>query len=300
MDHKKTHHESRDDTERVEPSELLEDCWFFGNSLHRKSRMIRSLSEPCTSSDFAGEENSPGKSYEETYRSIEKLSISERKIDRPSLIKAPSVPSTLERQDQKSDPQRSKRSNKNKKSSRGGLNRAPSLPISLEPEEYQDEETEFSMGKLIRQASMKNSDTLPPRTHSTNKSSTPSPSITRQRSRRIPEVESSKIEGSEETIRPQRPINQLKSHKSLIDLESKELQGFKELGFDFDEKRDITQEDEGKSTGARRSYLSESWGAQSYSAPPVPRWGGKRAAEDVKAQIKFWARAVASNVRQEC
>ncbi|GER29200.1 hypothetical protein STAS_05032 [Striga asiatica] len=316
------------DTNRVEPSELLEDCWFFGNSLHRKSRMFRSLSEPCTSSDFAIDENSPGKSYEETYRSIEKLSINERKIERPSLIKAPSVPSTLERKDQKSDPQRSKRSNKNRKSSRGGLNRAPSLPISLEPEEFQDEEVEFSMGKLIRQASMKNSDTLPPRTHSTNKSLTPSPSITRQRSRRVPELESGKIEGSEETIRPQRLINQLKSHKSLIDLEY-EVQGFKDLGFDFDdkelspkvismipalqEKRDIIKEDEGKSARARRPYLSESWGAQSYSAPPVPswgaqsyspppvpRWGGKRPAEDVKAQIKFWARAVASNVRQEC
>ncbi|GER35965.1 hypothetical protein STAS_12277 [Striga asiatica] len=103
---------------------------------------------------------------------------------------------------------------------------------------------------------MKNSDTLPPRTHSTNKSS--------------------KIEGSEESIRPQRPINQLKSHKSLINLEYEELQGFKDLGFDFDEKelspkvistipalqekRDIIKEDEGKSARARRPYLSESWG----------------------------------------
>ncbi|GER37569.1 hypothetical protein STAS_13974 [Striga asiatica] len=100
------------------------------------------------------------------------------------------------------------------------------------------------MGKLIRQTSMKNSDTLPPRTHSTNKA----PS----------------------------PINQLKSHKSLIDLEYEELQGFKDLGFDFDEKelspkvissilalqekRDIIKEDEGKSARARRPYLSESWG----------------------------------------
>ncbi|CAA0816330.1 Unknown protein [Striga hermonthica] len=287
MDQNNTHHESRDDAERVEPGELFEDCWFFDNLLHRKSRMLRSLSEPCTSSNYAHDENSPGKSYEETYRSIEKLSICDRKTERRSLIKA---------QDQKIDPRRSKRSNKNKKSSRC-LNRAPSLPTSLEPEEFEDDEIEFSMGKLIRQASMNYSDTLPPRAHST-KRLTPSPSITRH-----------KIKGSEELTRPQRPTNQLRKQRSSIELESEEFQGFKDLGFEFDDeelavisglrdKKDI-QEDEGKSTRARRPISAEAWSAQSRSAPPV-MWGGKRSTEDVKAQIKFWARAVASNVRQEC
>ncbi|GER53446.1 hypothetical protein STAS_30956 [Striga asiatica] len=296
MDHNNTHHESRDDTERVEPGELFEDCWFFDNLLHRKSRMLRSLSEPCTSSNYGQDENLPEKSYEETYRSIEKLSIRDRKTEGKSLIK-----------DQKIVPQRSKRSNKNKKSSRC-LNRAPSLPTSLEPEEFEDDEIEFSMGKLIRQASMNYSDTLPPRAHST-KILTPSPSMTRQRSIIKPEVEGSKIEGTEKITRPQRPTNQLRKQRSVIELESEEFQGFKDLGFDFDEeelsmiwglsdKKDI-QEDEGKSSRVRRLHSSEAWSAQSRSAPPV-MWGGKRSTEDVKAQIKFWARAVASNVRQEC
>lgn len=115
-------------------------------------------------------------------------------------------------------------------------------------------------------------------------------------------------------VKPQTPINKLKTQKSLIDLESEELQGFKDLGFDFDKKElspdvisiipglqenKIIREDEQK-TQTRRPYLSEAWEATPPSAPPVPRWGGKRSTDDMKAQIKFWARAVASNVRQEC
>ncbi|KAI3466085.1 hypothetical protein Pfo_022748 [Paulownia fortunei] len=304
-------HESKDDSEKVEPGELLEDCWFFGNLLHRKSRMLRSFSDPCTSSNY-GQEVLAGKSYEETYESIKKLPGHDE-FARPNLIRAPSVPSSLERQDQKpttkeSDPQKSRSS---RKTSSNSLVRAPSLPTSLETEEFQDEEIEFSMGKLIRQASLNYSDTLPPRKHAA-KGVTPSSSISRHRSRRKPELESIKLEGLEE-IGPQRPMNQLKTQKSLSDLESQELQGFKDLGFDFDKKelspnvisiipglqeKKRIQEDEEKNT--RRPYLSEAWGAQSSSAPPFPKWGGKRSTEDMKAQIKFWARAVASNVRQEC
>lgn len=123
-----------------------------------------------------------------------------------------------------------------------------------------------------------------------------STSLTRQKSRRNSAPEETRS-------------NQLRTQKSLKDLEIEELQGFKDLGFDFDdkdlsskvasivpalqEKKRVDEYEE------RRPYLSEAWMAHS-SAPPVPRWGGKRSTEDMKAQIKFWARAVASNVRQEC
>lgn len=46
-------------------------------------------------------------------------------------------------------------------------------------------------------------------------------------------------------------------------------------------------------------YFSETWHGES-SAPPIPKWVDKRSNKDMKAQIKFWARAVASNVRAEC
>ncbi|KAL3636894.1 hypothetical protein CASFOL_019193 [Castilleja foliolosa] len=286
------HNESKDEYERVEPGELLDDCWFFGNLLHKSPRMLRSLSDPCSSSNYI-QENLPGQSYEETYESIKKLSVrDDDEIIRPNLIKAPSVPSSLEK--------RSKRTNR-KKSSSKNLLRAPSLPSSLETEELQDDEIEFSMGKLIRQASMNYSDTLPPRTHSSTKGLTRSCSISRHRSRRKPELESIPIEGLNE------------SRRSLIYLESEELQGFKDLGFEIDEKvlspngisripglqekKKIEEDEEGSS---RRPYLSEKWGAQSHSAPPVPTWISKRSTEDMKAQIKYWAREVGSNVRQEC
>lgn len=121
----------------VEPGELLEDCWFFGNT-KSKSRMLRSFSDPCSSSNFAG-----SCSYEETYESINKLSR-----DRTTATKE-------------------RRSNR-KASTRNSLVRAPSLPTSLETddfdEEEEEEEMEFSMGKLIRQASLNYSHARPPRT----------------------------------------------------------------------------------------------------------------------------------------
>lgn len=107
------------------------------------------------------------------------------------------------------------------------------------------------------------------------------------------------------------PMNQLKSQMSFKELESEELQGFKDLGFDLDKKElspNVVRiipglQEKVEENRTARPYLSEAWAAHS-SAPPVPRWGGKRptvrSTEDMKAQIKFWARAVASNVRQEC
>ncbi|KAL2944408.1 Protein translocase subunit SecA [Bienertia sinuspersici] len=119
-----------------------------------------------------------------------------------------------------------------------------------------------------------------------------------------------------------------KSEKSLSDLEVEELQGFKDLGFSFDNQElspSVTQilpalqrrasldsnnnnnVDNNNNIGkVRRPYLSESWQKSSYyhySPPPVPKWSDPKessSSDDMKAQIKFWARAVASNVRQEC
>ena len=116
----------------------LEESWFFGNLLETKSksRMVRSLSDPCSSS--SGE-----KSYEETYETIKKLESRRRSSNRKSSSK--------------------------KKS---GLARAPSLPTSLESrDDEEEEEVEFSMGKLIRQASL-NTRLPPPPQIASNKVST--------------------------------------------------------------------------------------------------------------------------------
>ncbi|KAL3821221.1 hypothetical protein ACJIZ3_007126 [Penstemon smallii] len=275
-----------DDIEKIEPEEVWEDCWFFGNLLDRKTRMLRSLSDPCTSSKSF---NLPEKSYEETYESIEKLPVRKQVSN---LIRASSMSPSVERKDETQTPTSKVRSKSKKKTSSNKLLRAPSLPASLGTEE--DEEIEFSMGKLIRQASLNNSNILPPRTHAS-KSVTPSSSITKQRSRRKQELESLKLE----------------TQKSFNDLDQyEELRGFKDLGFGVD-KKDLStnaavnaipgsqenkrvEEYDEEEKMKRRPYFSSS------SAPPVPKWGAKKSREDMKAQIKFWARAVASNVRQEC
>lgn len=114
-----------DDHEQA--GELLEQGWFFGNLLQTKSnsksssRMLRSFSDPCSSSNF------PGKSYEETYETIKKGTktnkSSSRKTASSSLVRTPSLPTTLD-----------------------------------------EEELEFSMAKLIRQASLNTRPLpLPPR-----------------------------------------------------------------------------------------------------------------------------------------
>lgn len=162
----------KDDGGKVGPEELLEECWFFSNLLDRKTRMLKTSSDPRTSSNHS-QENLPGKSYEETYESIKKVPAGHDECWQSNLtIRAPSMPPCMEKQDNNpttegSDPGRRKL---NSKTSSRKLLRAPSLPTSLgAAEEFQDEEMEFSMGKLIRQASLNNSDAMPPRTHDASK-----------------------------------------------------------------------------------------------------------------------------------
>lgn len=121
---------------------------------------------------------------------------------------------------------------------------------------------------------------------------TQSSSIPRHRKR--PELESINMESFKETRHDL--IDQTKMRKkSPSDLEYQEVQGFRDLGFTFEKEEKSGIEPAGEEE-FRRPYLSETWQVQS-SAPQVPNWVGKSSAEDMKAQIKFWARAVASNVR---
>lgn len=130
---------------RVEPGELLEERWFFGNLLHGNSRtFMRRHSDPCPMNLV------PEKSMEETYSSIKKIPQGRRSsLTRaaPGLMKTTSMPSNV-----KNSKESSTRINT---AQCGHLLRAPSLPTFAEKEEeFHDEESEFSMGKLIRQASL--------------------------------------------------------------------------------------------------------------------------------------------------
>ncbi|KAL2496434.1 uncharacterized protein Fot_40191 [Forsythia ovata] len=287
--------------ENLEPGELLEESWFFGNLLDRKKTMLRSYSDPCTSSNRSHEILSE-KSYEETYESIKKLSKG-TEFDGTNLMRTPSVP------ENGSDYQ-TKRSN-----GRGkyiDLLRAPSLPTCLGEDEFQDDESEFSMGKLIRQASLNHSD-RGTSTKPAPKGMTQRYSIPRHSPQRKPDIETINMEGCSE-MKPKYLIDQTrKMQKSFSDLKIEDIRSFKNSGLSYNKRGSNTnavspfpgleektplEEYEEKNT-RRTPYFSEAWRGQS-SAPPIPKWAGKRSNEDMKAQIKFWARAVASNVRQEC
>ncbi|CAI9088727.1 OLC1v1023149C1 [Oldenlandia corymbosa var. corymbosa] len=171
-----------------EPGDLLEKSWFFGNLLDRRTRMSRCYSDPGSSSSSskpsnedqdqisssASSSSAAGKSYEETYSSLKKLPPQGPSFGgggRPGggLMRTPSLP-------EESTHQRAKGrnfSNNDKGGKPAGLLRqqstanynllrAPSMPTSLVvKDEIHDEESEFSMSKLIRQASLKTPEVLP-------------------------------------------------------------------------------------------------------------------------------------------
>lgn len=133
-----------------------------------------------------------GKSLEETFSLLQKLPVPRGEIENsPPLIRTPSLPEDSSFSSSSSSPAvaRGKRSQRRLLLHRGNsysptptptptlpplpvstgnsvLSRAPSLPSSMgrrRKEEIQDDESDFSMSKLIRQASLKQSDTLPPK-----------------------------------------------------------------------------------------------------------------------------------------
>ncbi|KAK3036314.1 hypothetical protein RJ639_031286 [Escallonia herrerae] len=283
--------------EKFKPGiDLLEEGWFFGNLLiddSKKAKMSRSYSDPCPNSlNFSHNQEL---SAEETREKDDLVPA--------KLIRTPSLPTSTEKRKE------------GVRKPNTGLVRAPSLPPWIGREEVEeddddDHESDFTMGRLIRQASLSTSYMLPPRRSS--KGLTQSSIMQRPRPRKKSELETTNMVGYKEMKQQDQTRLTKMAEKSPNDLESEEIQGFRDLGFTFDkqdltpgvvnmlpglrEKTPVELDDENK---PRRPYLSEAWHENS-SAPTVPKWVEKRSALDMKSQIKFWARAVASNVRQEC
>ncbi|XP_051114500.1 uncharacterized protein LOC127240089 [Andrographis paniculata] len=315
------HEEESQEKNKMEPGELLEDSWFFGNLLHGKPRMSRSMSEPCTSSS---------KSYEETYASIKKIPESNLLRHGVNVIsRTPSEGSRLERRGGRN--QARKISDRNREmASQTCLHRAPSLPDNLQEDsedfhgdDDEEDEVEFSLGKLIRQASMKNSDNLPPRRNGAKILGRTS-SLSIHTNGNKSDLESSKLE----EMKPK--ACKIKKHSSFKQYEEELIRGFEDFGLDTcpnviksttvhglqpqkKNKKKTTRIQEEDETRMRRMFFLEGWksSAPAPPPPPLPRWSGngngngngkgkQSSSEDMKAQIKFWARAVASNVRQEC
>jgi len=94
--------------------------------------------------------------------------------------------------------------------------------------------------------------------------------------------------------------------QSSSDLESIEVQGFRDLGFVFD-KEELRESLAGVLPGLKqaktsrsrsRPYLSEAW--QRRPPAPVRVQSEARSAAEMKDQLRMWAQAVACNVREEC
>ncbi|PWA92820.1 hypothetical protein CTI12_AA076890 [Artemisia annua] len=120
--------------------------------------------------------------------------------------------------------------------------------------EIEDDESEFKMGRLIRQASF----------NSSQMSSPQQTTKVMKESSSLPRYLSEKPETAQEKISSMRKLESMNERSS-------------------------------------RSKKSMKLGKNYSGAPLIPGgWVDKGSSEDMKAQIKFWARAVAFNVHQEC
>ncbi|XP_011038894.1 PREDICTED: uncharacterized protein LOC105135620 isoform X2 [Populus euphratica] len=301
--------------------QLLEDGWFFGKLLdfNSKPRMLRCYSDPSPSFDQqvlantcppSGKSSSTrellppgnltrapslppniGRSEERIQETESNTSASgmSRKLtwqlSDQVLIRKPSCAKKKEGISQVKVASHANRNRRSKmmaegQSSHHSLIRTPSLPPYIGREEMNEESEsdEITMSELIRQAMPLSTDILP-----------------RQRSSKDIASETSRF-----------PKNQGRLEKSLSNLESHEVQGVNdkkglnplsmvEVFAGLQEKRTYIKRNQDKE---REPYPSSSWQVNNCArAPPILVWASKDSAQDIKAQLKFWARSVASNVR---
>ncbi|KDP45851.1 hypothetical protein JCGZ_15295 [Jatropha curcas] len=282
---------------------LLEDGWFFGELLSRKPKaMPRCYSDP-----------SPNFSQEIISESYYLLNPSKKKPAAKNLIRAPSLPPCIGRRSEEreikklsrqlsdqdlvqeaGDSCKGKIEEKERPLKQRLLIRTPSLPHCIgREEEIEEHESDITMSKLIRQA-------MP----HTSKGLTQTSSMSKYRPPRSWKVE------TVDTVKETKNSSRRNLKKSLSNLES-QIEGFKDLEFPFN-KQDLNpskagiipvsenkkkqNQDLDQDKVRRRPCLSETWHVQS-CASPIPIWAAKSSTQDMKAQLKCWARAVASNVR---
>lgn len=171
--------------QEVEPGSLLEECWFFENLLTcSKPKMSRCNSDPCPSTKFDALTTNQEQFLISNANASSSSSIKNGNSDSlaPKLVRAPSLPSNIMaaktvqviqqngRHDSGEIMQYKPQAQAVPPPARNTLLRAPSLPppsigrVEDDDEEEEDQESEFRLGRLIRQASLKSSDTfLPPR-----------------------------------------------------------------------------------------------------------------------------------------
>ncbi|CAA7028409.1 unnamed protein product [Microthlaspi erraticum] len=331
---------SNDHQEQVEAiDDLLEDFWFFDNLLDRRSRSLRychsdpypfsppppssssssihpkpefpktgdsdsekklleastegeSVPPPCIEKKEGGGEpekiNKMRRQFSEKIRVQERTTYFQKKepVVREKAIKQGSI--------------RSRTCGNNNNSVQscqmgGSLQRTQTLPTYIGREddgnEFQDQECEDSrMGFLIREAIASSSSVSTPTKQNTLKVS----SIPRHRP---PRSSRSEEAIQEMVVKSQRSSSRKTLRKSLSSIETKEIQMLKELVTESEKKQEKAEEEQGRVPPA---VAVKNRSAAVVVGQPLPVWVPNDSRKDMKAQIKFWARTVASNVRQEC
>ncbi|KAK9050414.1 hypothetical protein SSX86_030615 [Deinandra increscens subsp. villosa] len=314
-----------------EAGDLLEDSWFFGNLLQTKPRTItRSYS------DLASSSCPPLFSTQEHIIKNErkKSSFSSRKqppVAPPCLTRIPSLPISIETQSfqtKKPDPSPNLTTsqlgddkkdviikNEPKSSSLSSRKQPPVAPSSLtqtpsllnpkekqsfltkkpdpnltrtssmstcrlgtDQEDEEDQESEFTLGRLIRQASMNSSHTSNPPRQTSKVLKTENIhlfSFTKI-------ILNIKIYYMHNTTRVLQAM--IENMRKKPELDQKQIMDVRKI--------------ERKTSQYRKNNGKNKNGGGAAAIPGG--WVDKSSSEDMKAHIKFWARAVASNVRQEC
>nr|VDD46348.1 unnamed protein product [Brassica oleracea] len=170
----------------------------------------------------------------------------------------------------------------------GSLQRTQTLPTYIGREgdrnEFDDQESDDSrMGYLIREAIASSSSgfTTPTKQNIPKMSS-------------IPRHRPPRNSRSEEAIKEMAVKSQGSKtlRKTLSSIDTKEIMPLKELDITEPEKKVVRDDEKQKRVVKSRSAV--------VVGQPIPVWVPKDSRRDMKAQIKFWARTVDSNVRQEC
>ncbi|KAJ8532348.1 hypothetical protein K7X08_012271 [Anisodus acutangulus] len=350
--------------DQMEPGVLLEESWFFGNLLDRKSRMLRCYSDPCPSFKIS-QDNLAGKSMEETFSSLQKLPQGEKfnldsrrskpRLQRASsssssshssnLKRAPSLPVFVdykeEPHDEESDFSMGKlirqasinqvKISPQKQTSKSNLQRVPSLTVFQESEQIHDEESDFSMGKLIRQASINKVKISPPK-HTSQVNLLKASKSNLQRAPSLPafakmeEIHEEENEFSMGKLIRQASLNHARvlppkhTSKGLTrspsisssttnhhlrrkqDQESQlrnssnglEVEDFKNLDLNNEKKDSIAKFADTSTPGVKEKNKKKPDGLSELEKIRRPPYSPE---DHMKEQIKFWARAVASNVR---
>ncbi|KAJ4893661.1 Uncharacterized protein Rs2_20455 [Raphanus sativus] len=317
MDPTSNDHQEFEQVEAID--DLLEDFWFFDNLLGRRSRILRYChSDPYPfsppSSSYLKPDQSPrtGDSEkklleaptvgdlvpplcivkEEGGGEPEKMKKMRRQFSEKIRVQEPTyLQKKVLKSSKKNRTGNTSCNNKSVKCSPmgGSLQRTQTLPTYIGREDDvnefhdQEESDDSRMGYLIREAMASSSSEFTPTKQNTPKMS----SIPRHRPPRNSRSEDAIIQ---ELVVKSQGSKTLR--KTLSSIDTKEIMTLKELEITEPEKKVVKDEEEQRRAVKIRSAA--------VVGQPIPVWIPKESRRDMKAQIKFWARTVASNVRQEC